>query len=99
MLTWALSRRFGFVAEQPGDYSDGPAFDLRQHLNGPITYDIRLGRGIGPDGLAGWDWKFGLGAQYGLENDGRIAGSIELGGGADRPVDHSAAGVFVEFNF
>ena len=27
---------FGFAAQKPADYSAGPAFDLRRHLNGPI---------------------------------------------------------------
>lgn len=35
-LTWARSRYLDFLAQQPEDYENGPEFDLRQHLNGPL---------------------------------------------------------------
>lgn len=33
---WLLRRLTGFAAQQPEDYPDGPQFDLRTHLNGPM---------------------------------------------------------------
>lgn len=36
-LLWLVSRKFGFQGQRPSDYADGPEFDLRQHLNGPIA--------------------------------------------------------------
>lgn len=34
----ALRARYAsFAAQQPSDYAAGPAFDLRQHLSGPMT--------------------------------------------------------------
>ncbi|MBV2359172.1 DUF3833 domain-containing protein [Thalassococcus sp. CAU 1522] len=38
-LTWLVSRKAGFLAQKPEDYADVPgrSFDLRIHLNGPIT--------------------------------------------------------------
>ena len=36
---WLFNRTFGFRAQTPDDYSDGPAFDLRRHLNGPMACD------------------------------------------------------------
>lgn len=36
-LLWLANRYFSFRAQTPEDYADhGPAFDIRQHLNGPI---------------------------------------------------------------
>ena len=36
-LGWLLSRRMGFEAQTPADYAaTAPAFDLRQHLDGPL---------------------------------------------------------------
>lgn len=36
-IVWARMRLWGFTAQQPLDYEDeNPAFDLREHLNGPI---------------------------------------------------------------
>ena len=37
LFGWFLSRRAGFLAQSSEDYADGPVFDLKQHLNGPIT--------------------------------------------------------------
>lgn len=34
--SWLLRRLLGFSAQRPADYKGAPAFDLRQHLNGPI---------------------------------------------------------------
>lgn len=38
MCGWTRSRYAGFLAQNPDDYSDGngPQFDVRTHLNGPI---------------------------------------------------------------
>lgn len=37
LALWAWSRFSGFQAQQPEDYADqGPHFDLREHLKGPI---------------------------------------------------------------
>ena len=34
----ALARHFtSFTAQRPADYAGGPAFDLRQHLSGPMV--------------------------------------------------------------
>lgn len=38
-LVWIVSRRFDFLAQAPDDYSDGPAFDVREVLNGPLLCD------------------------------------------------------------
>lgn len=36
-LNWAWTRHAGFLAQVPEDYAaDGPVFDIRAHLNGPI---------------------------------------------------------------
>ena len=39
VTVWLFNRTFGFRAQTPNDYSDGPAFDLRRHLNGPMACD------------------------------------------------------------
>ncbi len=38
LLVWARKRWGGFTAQRPKDYAaaNGPAFDLRTHLNGPM---------------------------------------------------------------
>lgn len=37
VLVWLRTHRAGFVAQRPQDYEDeGPAFDVRKHLNGPL---------------------------------------------------------------
>lgn len=36
---WAFSKRFGFQAQTPDDYGNGPAFDIREILNGPLLCD------------------------------------------------------------
>lgn len=36
-LFWIISRRVGFQAQSPKDYANGPTFNLRKHLNGPIA--------------------------------------------------------------
>ena len=33
---YLLSRRASFLAQRPADYATGPAFDIRERLNGPI---------------------------------------------------------------
>jgi hypothetical protein len=38
-LGWVASRRFDFMAQSPEDYSDGPDFDTRKVLNGPLACD------------------------------------------------------------
>jgi hypothetical protein len=38
-LFWLISRRIGFRAQTPEDYANGPTFNLREHLNGPIACD------------------------------------------------------------
>lgn len=38
-LGWFVSRRFDFLAQTPEDYSDGPEFDIRTVLNGPLLCD------------------------------------------------------------
>ncbi|ASM73667.1 MULTISPECIES: DUF3833 family protein [Roseobacteraceae] len=40
-LVWARKRWGGFTAQRPEDYTgiDGPAFDLRRHLDGPLICD------------------------------------------------------------
>jgi hypothetical protein len=36
-LIWLKRRFLGFAAQTPGDYAgNGPVFDIRKHLNGPI---------------------------------------------------------------
>lgn len=37
LLVWAKGRFASFRAQQPQDYQDGPAFDIRERFNGPIT--------------------------------------------------------------
>ncbi|UOA25636.1 DUF3833 family protein [Pseudosulfitobacter sp. DSM 107133] len=38
-LVWARRQWGGFTAQRPGDYAgaDGPVFDLRRHLDGPLV--------------------------------------------------------------
>ncbi len=38
-VTWFASRKFDFLAQAPEDYSDGPAFDIREVLNGALLCD------------------------------------------------------------
>jgi hypothetical protein len=38
-LGWLVSRRFDFLAQAPDDYSNGPEFDIRRVLNGPLLCD------------------------------------------------------------
>ncbi|WP_158965244.1 DUF3833 family protein [Chachezhania sediminis] len=48
-LLWARRRWLGFAAQRPADYAgvEGPALDLRQHLDGPILCDGAI---FGPTG-------------------------------------------------
>lgn len=39
IVLWLANRHIGFQAQSPQDYQDGPTFDLREHLNGPIACD------------------------------------------------------------
>lgn len=36
---WLISRRMGFQAQTPEDYTDGPSFDIRKVLNGTLLCD------------------------------------------------------------
>ena len=36
---YLVARRVGFQAQASGDYSDGPGFDIRKALNGPMLCD------------------------------------------------------------
>jgi len=36
---WLFNRRFGFQAQSPDDYGQGPDFDIRNVLNGPLLCD------------------------------------------------------------
>ncbi|MDW3224119.1 MAG: DUF3833 family protein [Paracoccaceae bacterium] len=37
-VVWMLRKKLGFTAQNPSDYEDAmPEFDVRKHLNGPIT--------------------------------------------------------------
>ena len=38
-LVWITSRRFDFLAQSPEDYAQGPEFDIRSVLNGPLLCD------------------------------------------------------------
>ncbi|MEM9425800.1 MAG: DUF3833 family protein [Pseudomonadota bacterium] len=38
-LAWIVSRRFDFLAQAPDDYANGPEFDIRAVLNGPLLCD------------------------------------------------------------
>ena len=38
-LGWFISRRFDFLAQSPDDYTNGPEFDIRTVLNGPLLCD------------------------------------------------------------
>lgn len=38
-FVWFASRRFDFLAQTPDDYSDGPEFDVREVLKGPLLCD------------------------------------------------------------
>ncbi|PLS21905.1 DUF3833 domain-containing protein [Neptunicoccus cionae] len=40
LLCWLKERFTGFQAQRPQDYAkDGPVFDIRRHLNGPMSCD------------------------------------------------------------
>ena len=36
---WLFTQRFGFRAQTPNDYGNGPTFDIREVLNGPLACD------------------------------------------------------------
>ncbi|MEO1536886.1 MAG: DUF3833 family protein [Pseudomonadota bacterium] len=38
-VVWLVSRQFDFLAQTPDDYGDGPEFDIREVLNGPLRCD------------------------------------------------------------
>lgn len=38
-IGWLWSRRFDFLAQAPEDYANGPEFDIRTVLNGPLLCD------------------------------------------------------------
>jgi hypothetical protein len=44
---WFISRRFDFLAQSPDDYANGPTFDIREVLNGPIACEGMI---YGPTG-------------------------------------------------
>ncbi|MEM9433706.1 MAG: DUF3833 domain-containing protein [Pseudomonadota bacterium] len=47
-LSWVWSRKLGFLAQAPDDYADnGPQFDLREHLSGPLLCEGMI---YGPTG-------------------------------------------------
>lgn len=47
-LIWLWTRKLSFLGQRPEDYEDkGPAFDLREHLNGPIACEGMI---YGPTG-------------------------------------------------
>lgn len=38
-LLWLVRQRFGFTSQSPADYAGGPAFDIRDVLNGTLLCD------------------------------------------------------------
>ena len=64
---WFVNRRFDFLAQSPEDYAHGPAFDIREVLNGPIACEGMI---YGPTGRvasrfvakfeAEWDGNSGI---------------------------------------
>lgn len=38
-FAWLASRKFDFLAQAPDDYANGPTFDIRKVLNGPLLCD------------------------------------------------------------
>jgi hypothetical protein len=83
LLTTALfavqARAFGFTAQRPQDYPNGPQFDLRHHLNGPILCEGVI---FGPTGrvtsrfvadmLGTWDGQTGTLAERFRYDSGRV---------------------------
>lgn len=76
-LIWARERFAGFCAQRPEDYTSGPTFDLRQHLNGEIACDGviygptgRVASRFTADFLARWDGNRGVMAEHFLYDSG-----------------------------
>ncbi|MEM6824960.1 MAG: DUF3833 domain-containing protein [Pseudomonadota bacterium] len=66
--TWARARYTTFMSQAPGDYeATGPAFDLRQHLNGPILCEGVI---YGPTGR--------VSSRFVAEMEGRWDGNVGI---------------------
>lgn len=70
-LVWIRQRFASFDAQRPEDYSEGTAFDLRRHLNGPFTCDGviygptgRVASRFSADFDARWDGNKGTMAEH-----------------------------------
>ena len=80
LLVWAQRRYLSFRAQVPGDFAgQGPEFDLRQHLNGPIACEGVI---YGPTGRvasrfvgdfeASWDGNVGRMTERFRYDSGRV---------------------------
>jgi hypothetical protein len=79
-LVWMRQTFWGFVAQKPQDYEDdGPAFDLREHLNGPILCEGVIYGPLGrvssrfvADFDASWDGDTGVMKERFVYDDGSV---------------------------
>ena len=77
---WLYAKFYGFQAQTPGDYEDdNPAFDIRQHLNGPILCEGVIYGPLGrvssrfvADFEAQWDGDTGIMKETFTYDDGSI---------------------------
>lgn len=79
-LVWARITMAGFVAQKPQDYeNEGPAFDMRKHLNGPILCEGviygpmgRVSSRFVADFEASWDGNTGVMKEHFVYDDGSV---------------------------
>lgn len=79
-LVWMRKAFWGFGAQKPQDYEDdNPAFDLRQHLNGPILCEGVIYGPLGrvssrfvADFDATWDGNKGVMKEHFVYDDGSV---------------------------
>ena len=78
-LFLVISRRVGFQAQKPEDYADGPTFNLREHLNGPIACEGiiygptgRVSSRFTADFEASWDGNAGVMTEHFRYDSGTV---------------------------
>jgi hypothetical protein len=79
-LVWARITMAGFVAQKPQDYeNEGPAFDMRKHLNGPILCEGviygpmgRVSSRFVADFEATWEGDSGVMKEHFVYDDGSV---------------------------
>lgn len=79
-VVWARMNFWGFAAQKPEDYEDeNPAFDVREHLNGPIQCEGVIYGPLGrvssrfvADFDASWDGNKGVMKEHFVYDDGSV---------------------------